>query len=110
MPINAGIYVMGQAIIRHPHYAIESVARLYGLGFLPLTPEIYDFLLVESRRERAAVRAFLSALRDEHVRERVRALGMRPAEVRLRKHAPMHISPTHHLAHGPAPSPAAVIN
>jgi hypothetical protein len=105
MPINAGIYVMGRAIIRHPHYAIESVARLYGLGFLPLTPEIHDFLLVESRRERPAVRAFLSALRDEHVRERVRALGMRP-----RKHAPMHISPTHHLAHGPAPSPAAVLN
>jgi hypothetical protein len=38
MPINAGIYVMGRAVIRHPHYAIESVARLYGLGFLPLTP------------------------------------------------------------------------
>ena len=28
--------------------AIESVARLYGLGFLPIAPEHYDFLLVES--------------------------------------------------------------
>ena len=29
--------------------AIEPVARMYGLGFLPLAPEHYDFLLVESR-------------------------------------------------------------
>jgi putative molybdopterin biosynthesis protein len=47
---------------------------------LPLTPECYDFLLVESRRDRLAVQAFLSALRVEHVRERIRSLGMRPAE------------------------------
>jgi len=59
--------------------AIESVARLYGLGFLPLTPEDYDFLLVESRRDREAVAAFLAALRDEHVRAKIRALGMQPA-------------------------------
>ena len=44
--------------------AIEPVARLYGLGFLPLAPEHYDFLLVERRRERPAVQAFLAALRD----------------------------------------------
>jgi putative molybdopterin biosynthesis protein len=60
--------------------AIESVARLYGLGFLPIAPEDYDFLLVESRRDRLAVAAFLAALRDEDVREKIRALGMRPAE------------------------------
>jgi putative molybdopterin biosynthesis protein len=60
--------------------AIEPVARLYGLGFIPLTPESYDFLLVESRRERAAVQAFLTALQDEDVRARIRALGMQPAE------------------------------
>jgi len=59
--------------------AIESVARLYGLGFLPIAPEDYDFLLVESRRERPAVAAFLAALRDEEVCEKIRALGMRPA-------------------------------
>jgi putative molybdopterin biosynthesis protein len=57
--------------------AIESVARLYGLGFLPLAPEHYDFLLVESRRERPAVQAFLAALRDPAVRARIAALGMR---------------------------------
>ena len=58
--------------------AIEPVARLYGLGFLPLSPEHYDFLLVENRRGRPAVQAFLAALRSEPVRERIRALGMRP--------------------------------
>ncbi len=60
--------------------AIEPVAALYGLGFLPLSAEDYDFILVEARRERPAVRAFLAALRDEVVRERIRALGMRPAD------------------------------
>jgi putative molybdopterin biosynthesis protein len=60
--------------------AIESVARLYGLGFLPIAPEDYDFLLVESHRDRPAVQAFLAALRDETVREEIRALGMRPAD------------------------------
>jgi putative molybdopterin biosynthesis protein len=62
--------------------AIEPVARLYGLGFLPLAPEEYDFLLVEARRERPAVQAFLAALREEATRERIRALGMLPADDR----------------------------
>ena len=61
--------------------AIQSVARLYGLGFLPIAPEDYDFLLVESRRERPAVQAFLAALRDERTREEIRALGMAPTDV-----------------------------
>jgi putative molybdopterin biosynthesis protein len=59
--------------------AIEPVARLYGLGFLPIAPEHYDFLLVEARRERPAVQAFLAALKDERTRERIRAIGMQPA-------------------------------
>jgi putative molybdopterin biosynthesis protein len=58
--------------------AIEPVARLYGLAFLPIGPEDYDFLLLESRRERPAVQAFLAALRDETVRARIRALGIQP--------------------------------
>jgi putative molybdopterin biosynthesis protein len=61
--------------------AIESVAPLYGLSFLPIAPEDYDFLLIERRRGRDAVQAFLAALRDESVREKIRALGMRPAQV-----------------------------
>jgi putative molybdopterin biosynthesis protein len=60
--------------------AIESVAKMYGLGFLPLSPEEYDFLLLDSRRERPAVQAFLAALRDPKTRERVRALGMQPGD------------------------------
>ncbi|HLL26758.1 MAG TPA: molybdopterin biosynthesis protein [Xanthobacteraceae bacterium] len=58
--------------------AIEHVARMYGLDFLPLTPEEYDFLLVEKRRDRPAVKAFLAALHDPATRAAIRALGMRP--------------------------------
>ncbi len=58
--------------------AIEPVAKLYGLGFLPVAPEHYDFLVVESRRERPAVQAFLAALRDPATRARIAALGMQP--------------------------------
>ena len=60
--------------------AIESVARMYGLAFIQIAPEHYDFLLVEARRERPAVQAFLAALRDPGVRARIAALGMVPAE------------------------------
>jgi putative molybdopterin biosynthesis protein len=59
--------------------AIEPVARMYGLGFLPIAPEHYDFLLIEARRDRPAVQAFLDVLRDETTRARIRALGMEPA-------------------------------
>jgi putative molybdopterin biosynthesis protein len=60
--------------------AIEPVAKLYGLGFLPVAPEHYDFLVVENRRERPAVQAFLAALREPVTRERISALGMQPAD------------------------------
>jgi putative molybdopterin biosynthesis protein len=60
--------------------AIEPVAKLYGLGFLPLAPEHYDFLVVDKRRDRPAVQAFLAALRDETTRARIAALGMQPAD------------------------------
>jgi putative molybdopterin biosynthesis protein len=60
-------------------FAIEPVARMYGLSFLPVAPEEYDFLVVENWRDPPARRAFLEALRDEKTRERIRALGMQPA-------------------------------
>jgi putative molybdopterin biosynthesis protein len=60
--------------------AIEPVAKLYGLGFLPVSPEHYDFLVVERRQDRPAVQAFLSALRDPATRARIAALGMQPAD------------------------------
>jgi putative molybdopterin biosynthesis protein len=59
--------------------AIKSVAGMYGLGFLELSPENYDFLLVAARRERAPVQAFLTALADPDVRAQIAALGMVPA-------------------------------
>jgi putative molybdopterin biosynthesis protein len=59
--------------------AIEPVARMYGLSFLPIAPEEYDFLLREARRSRAAVQAFLAVLRQETTRDRIRALGMEPS-------------------------------
>jgi putative molybdopterin biosynthesis protein len=60
--------------------AIEPVATMYGVAFLPIAPEHYDFLLVEARRERPAVQAFLAALRDDAVRARIGALGMEMAD------------------------------
>jgi putative molybdopterin biosynthesis protein len=59
--------------------AIAPVAKLYGLGFLPIAPEHYDFLLREARRQQPAVQAFIEVLRDEATRARIRALGMEPS-------------------------------
>jgi len=61
---------------------IEPVAKLYDLGFIPVAPEQYDFLIVESRGGRPAVQAFLDALRDDATRQRIRALGMTPSDPR----------------------------
>jgi len=60
--------------------AISTVARLYGLGFLPIAPEDYDFLLSKAAATARRCRRSLAALRDETVREKIRALGMRPAD------------------------------
>jgi putative molybdopterin biosynthesis protein len=56
--------------------AIAPVAKLYDLGFLPATPEHYDFLIVESHADRPAVKAFLEALADKSIRDKIRAVGM----------------------------------
>jgi len=61
-------------------FAIEPVARLYGLGFIPVAPEEYDFIMVENGRDRPAVKAFREVLREETTRNRISALGMRPAD------------------------------
>ena len=61
-------------------FAIEPVAKLYGLAFLPVAPEDYDFIVVESWRDRPGMTAFREVLRDEAIRNRIRALGMRPAD------------------------------
>lgn len=58
---------------------IAPVAKLYGLGFIPVAPEHYDFLVVESRSDRPGAKAFLDALHDDKTRTRIKALGMTPA-------------------------------
>ncbi|MFL5210003.1 MAG: molybdopterin biosynthesis protein [Microvirga sp.] len=59
--------------------AIEPAAKAYGLGFLPLAAEHYDFAVVAERRSRPAVAAFLETLGDPEVREVLRSLGFMPA-------------------------------
>jgi putative molybdopterin biosynthesis protein len=61
-------------------FAIEPVARMYELRFLPVAPEEYDFILVESWRDRPALMAFKALLRDPDIRARIAALGMQPAD------------------------------
>jgi PBP superfamily domain len=60
--------------------AIANVAKLYGLTFLPIAPEHYDFLVLDRHRTRPAVRAFLTALAEPSVRQRITALGMKLPE------------------------------
>ena len=58
--------------------AIETVARRYGLGFLALQPERYDFVVPKSRLERAPVRRFMALLQDDAVRMKLATLGFPP--------------------------------
>jgi putative molybdopterin biosynthesis protein len=60
--------------------SILTVARLYGLGFIPLAEENYDFILVAARAERPAVRALRVALARPDVRASLAALGLGSAE------------------------------
>ncbi len=58
---------------------IAPVAHASGLGFIPLAEEHYDFALVQARRDRPAVRAFLDALQSEEARAALTRAGFRPA-------------------------------
>ena len=55
--------------------AIETVAKSYGLAFLPIQAEHYDFVVPKSRRDRPAVRAFENLLADPAVREKLGEIG-----------------------------------
>ncbi|HEX6018302.1 MAG TPA: molybdopterin biosynthesis protein [Burkholderiaceae bacterium] len=57
--------------------AIDTVARQYGLGFIALQEERFDFVVPESRLERPAVRAFRELLADAAVRTQLTGLGFR---------------------------------
>jgi putative molybdopterin biosynthesis protein len=60
--------------------AIASIARAYGLGFLPLADEHYDFFVPESRAEKPALRAFLRALAASETRDLLAKIGFVPSE------------------------------
>jgi putative molybdopterin biosynthesis protein len=57
--------------------AIQPVARLYGLGFLPLEEEHYDFLVPRSRWDRPALIAFRHLLAAPEVRLQLQQMGFR---------------------------------
>jgi putative molybdopterin biosynthesis protein len=56
-------------------FAIEPVAAAYGLGFLPIQVEHYDFAIPENRWERPAVRAFRSLLECPETLAALEAIG-----------------------------------
>jgi putative molybdopterin biosynthesis protein len=58
--------------------AIRPVAAQYGLAFLPLGPEHYDFVVPADRRDRAPVRRFVALLSDPEVRAELERLGFEP--------------------------------
>ncbi len=60
--------------------AIEPVVRAYGLGFLPLRAERYDFVVPRTRRNRPAVCAFVDVLKDPEVRRELEARGFQPCD------------------------------
>ena len=57
--------------------AIETVARFYGLGFLPLQEELYDFVVPASRFDRPPVQRFRALLADPAVMRELGRLGFR---------------------------------
>ncbi len=59
--------------------AIDTVARQYGLAFIPVQEERYDFVVPKARLERPAVRAFRALLEAVETRAQLRALGFRIA-------------------------------
>jgi putative molybdopterin biosynthesis protein len=54
---------------------IESVARQYDLGFIPLQDEHYDFAVPKARLQRAPVQRFRDLLEDGPLRAALAAMG-----------------------------------
>jgi putative molybdopterin biosynthesis protein len=57
--------------------AIETVAAQYGLGFIPVQDEHYDFLVPKSHLEKPGVRRFRELLTDDRVRQALSDMGFR---------------------------------
>jgi putative molybdopterin biosynthesis protein len=60
--------------------AIATVARAYGLGFLPLADERYDFAFRGDQRDRPALAAFLACLREPETRALLDEAGFSPVD------------------------------
>ncbi|MGH7115955.1 MAG: substrate-binding domain-containing protein, partial [Stellaceae bacterium] len=58
--------------------AIETVARQYGLGFIPAQDEHYDFVVPKARLDRPAVQRFRTLLAEPVVRQALSELGFAP--------------------------------
>ena len=55
--------------------AIETIARQYGLGFIPVQDERYDFIVPRARMGRFALQRFLAVLEDANTRGALIELG-----------------------------------
>lgn len=58
---------------------IAPVAKMYGLGFLPIQPEQYDLVIPMQRNQRPAVQALRALLDDPSIRDQLASLGF-PAD------------------------------
>ena len=57
---------------------LDTIARSAGLGFLPVQPEQYDFIVPRSRMSRPGVVAFKTLLQQASTREALARLGLKP--------------------------------
>jgi putative molybdopterin biosynthesis protein len=57
--------------------AIETIARQYGLGFIPAQDEHYDFIVPKARLARPSVQRFRAILEDPVTRDALTALGFK---------------------------------
>jgi putative molybdopterin biosynthesis protein len=57
--------------------AIDTVARQYGLAFIAMQEEHYDFVVPTARLKRPAVQAFCALLDDPEMRNELASLGFR---------------------------------
>ncbi|MFB6470125.1 MAG: substrate-binding domain-containing protein, partial [Vulcanisaeta sp. AZ3] len=53
---------------------IRAAAAMYGLDFIPLGWEYYDFAIPIDRLDKDSVKAFLNMLRDAEFKERLEKL------------------------------------
>ena len=62
--------------------AIHAVADMYGLGFIPVAEEHYDFLIRKERFVKDVVKAFVEVLRSEEFKTalRKRTVGLTPTK------------------------------